>query len=122
MEGHLLLAAGPVLRALGVEYHWVPETQAVRIESRRGPAVLRVNSRRASIGDEDVILLMPVIRLEGEVLASASLLARLTGTVAEMSPDGKMVNFDSLEACLQGASRRYAQPVKAFTVLVSPLL
>jgi len=104
LEGHLLLAAGPVLKALGLAYRWEGNTQALRVDSVLGPVELRVNSRRATLGERDVLLLTPMVRLEDQVLVAASLLAKVAQAVVTVSPDGSSVAFETPEAALETPS------------------
>lgn len=101
LEGHLLLGAGPVLKALGLAYHWHGETQALRVDSLLGPVELRVNSRRATLGERDVLLLTPMVRLEGQVLVAATLLAKVAQAAVTVSPDGSSVAFETAETLVE---------------------
>lgn len=120
MDGHLLLAAGPVLRALGTEYRWLPEAQVLRVEGVRGTALLRVNSRRATLGGQDVLLLTPVARVEGQVMVGITLLVRITNSVASMTPDGGLVAFEKPAAASLEPTESGAKPAEFGPTVLAP--
>ncbi|MCX7600018.1 MAG: polysaccharide deacetylase family protein [Armatimonadetes bacterium] len=95
-EGQLLVAARPVLAALGMPASWDEAAQALCVETPRGQAILRAGSRRFTLADRDLLLSAPVFRFEGQVLAPASLLAKLTNTILTVSPDGTTARFDTV--------------------------
>lgn len=119
-EGHLLLAARPVLAALGVPSSWDEAAQALRIQTSRGLAVLRAGSRRFTLDDRDVLLTAPVFRFEGQLLAPASLLARLTNAILTISPDGGSASFDTVSRSLIPGPPRLGQPPRLAPALVVP--
>lgn len=95
-QGRLLLAARPVLAALGASSSWDGAAQALRVETPRGAAVLRAGSRRFTLNGRDLLLTAPVFHFEGQLLAPASLLAQLTNTILTVSPDGTSASFDGV--------------------------
>jgi hypothetical protein len=93
LDGHLLLAAVPVLEALGLPYSWDAPAQALRVESLVGTALLRANSRRFSLDGRDAYTTAPSLLVEGRLFAPARLLARLANATAWISADLKKVDL-----------------------------
>jgi len=102
-QGCLLLAARPVLAALGVPTSWDEAAQALRVQTPHGLAILRAGSRRFTLAGRDLLLTAPTFRCEGQLLAPATLLARLTNTILTTSPDGTSARFDTVSRPLTPA-------------------
>jgi peptidoglycan/xylan/chitin deacetylase (PgdA/CDA1 family) len=117
-EGHLLLAAKPVLHALGVPLAWDAGAEALVVDSMHGRAVVRANSRRLTLDGREVLLTAPALRVEGQVLAPVGLLAQLGNAVVSLRPGGGPVTFDAVARPTDDGAPRPGQAPPAGAGLV----
>jgi peptidoglycan/xylan/chitin deacetylase (PgdA/CDA1 family) len=89
-EGQVLVAAGAVLRAAGVECTWDNKFQTLNAKTPAGEIVLRANSRRFTLGGVDALATASAIEYEGELLAPIGLVVRLLDAKYVMEKDGSI--------------------------------
>ncbi len=87
-EGQVLVAAGAVLRAAGVECTWDKKLQALHAKTPAGEVVLRANSRRFTLSGQDALATAACIEYEGELLAPIGLVVKLLGATYAIGKGG----------------------------------
>jgi peptidoglycan/xylan/chitin deacetylase (PgdA/CDA1 family) len=100
-HGRVLLPAGKVLDALGAQWEWDREAQAIAIDS--GRVRLRLDSPRVTWGDRELRLDVPPILYHGVPLVSAEVLARAAGVPLRVELNPLTYDFAPAEGRTEGA-------------------
>jgi len=96
VQGKVLVPVGEVLDALAAQYRWDEAAQTVEVQSDGGAFTLRMDSRRLSRGQSELVVGIPPMLYHEVPLVSAELIARVTGATLDATSVPGELHFSSI--------------------------